>query len=1078
MKKLLLLTLMIFIGWGIACAQARKISGTVTSKDERAPIPGVSVMVKGTLTGTATNIDGKFLLEVPEGKNTLVFSFVGMRTREVPIGPNNSVDVQMETDAVGIDEVIVTALGIKRETKALGYSTQGVQGEELAKTGEVNVVQSLAAKAAGVQVISSAGTPGASSKILIRGNATFTGENQPLIVVDGIPVDNTTSSTYGNDYPYNPNLQGVSDANRAIDIDPEDIESVTILKGPAAAALYGVRAGNGAIVYTTKRGAGGGFKVSYGYKLDVSQVDKLPKRQNKYAQGVNGGGWDFVNNRSTQDNAVLIVADFGPDNIWGTADDVSDGNPYSWGPRMADLNLTPYDNAKEFFETAFSGTHNLSVSGGSEVTTFRLAFGRTDQNGIIPNSSFKRTSVRLTADSKLSKVIKVGGTVNYVNSGGTKVQNGSNVAGIMLTLMRTPVNFRLWDPQYEKGYLFPTGQQRQYFALYDNPYFSAYECPATDEVDRVYGNTYLEYNPLNWLNITYRLGTDVYLDQRKQVLATGSMQATDLSGEIFENMKRNREIYSDLLVSMKHDFTDKINGALTLGQNLNHRNFKDLFGRGRQLGVPGFYNLGNAAELYTDEYSQFIRTAALFFNADLAYNNLLFLGVTGRNEWASTFGPNRNNFFYPSANLSFVFSELLGQSNFFSFGKVRLAYAVAGINAPVYSSRTYYSSPFITDGFTNGFSFPFNGRSGLGYNNVMGNASLSPEKVTGKEVGLDLRFFKGRLTLDVTAYDQKTTDILVQRPIASSSGFRSIQSNSGEMSNKGFEITLGGDPVQTRNFNWNLSANFSLNRSKVLALAEGVNEVEIQAAFTDIGSYAIVGQPYGAFYGTKWERTPDGKLIIGEDGLPLIQLATGGIGNPFPDWLSNIRNTVTYKNLSFTFLFDIRKGGDIWAGTVARLNRQGTSAASADRERTFLIDGVLAQYDEDGNVVYDENGRARYTSQPNTRQIAAIDYWQVYKGDFGTAEEIVTDGSWVRLREVGLNYHVKLNKIFPLVQSADLGFTGRNLWLKTKYPGVDPETSLTGAGKDPESSGGALTGFDYFNNPGSKSYIFSLKVNF
>ncbi len=1077
MKRITIILALLVIGLQFTLAQ-QVITGKVTSAEDNSSLPGVNVVVKGTSTGVVTNLEGNFQIEVPEGGSVLVFSFLGMKTIEVPIGAQTSINIALENDVTGLDEVVVTALGIQRKAKALGYATQKVSGDEITRSGEVNIVQSLSAKAAGVQVIGSAGTPGASSKILIRGNATFSGENQPLIVVDGVPIDNRTMTTQGNDYPYNPNLQGTNDANRAIDIDPEDIESVTILKGPAAAALYGVRAGTGAIIYTTKRGKSGGVKATYSYKLDISQVNKLPKKQTTYASGTGGGEWDFVNNRSTQDSAEFDMADFGPDMIWNTDDDqdLSWGTSYSWGPRLSDLGLEAYDAPGDFFQTAISHTHNISFSGGSEKTAFRLSLGRTDQTGIVPNSDFKRTSARLTADHKFHEKFKVGGTMNYVNSGGNKIQNGSNLAGVMLTLFRTPANFNLNDDEY--GYKYPTGQQRQYFYLYDNPYFSANECTSVDEVNRALGNIFFSYEPFTWLKADYKVGLDHYADQRKSILATGSWQATDISGEIFENIKTNREIYADFLVTLSKGLTSDINSSLTLGHNLTHRQYEDLFGRGRQLGVPGFYNLGNAAELYSDETKQTIRTAAVFFDFNIDYADMIFFGVTGRNEWASTFGPNKNSFFYPSTSLSFLFSELIDNENILTLGKLRMSYAQAGINAPVYSSRTYYSSPFLTDGFTNGLSYPYMGRSGLGYSNVMGNPDLAPEKVTGKEVGLDLRFFMGRLNLDLTLYDQLTTDILVQRPLPSSTGFRSIQSNSGEMSNKGVEMMLSGSPIRTSIFDWTIAANFSKNVSEVLALAEGVDEVEIASAFSDIGSYAIVGQPYGAFFGSLWERTPNGELIIGDDGLPLEQLETGGIGNPFPDWLANFRNTFTYKGVSLTALLDVRKGGDIYAGTWARLNRQGTTEASADRERTFLINGVLAQYDTDGNVMYDDDNKAMYTTNQNTQEIDARTYWSNYKGDFNTAEEKVTDGSWIRLREVGINYSINLKGKMPMVRRVDLSFTGRNLWLKTDYPGVDPETSLTGAGGDPEASGGALTGFDYFNNPSSKSYIFGIRVHF
>lgn len=1062
-------------------AQNRTISGTVFSADDESPLPGVTVLAEGTNSGTISNNEGNYTISVPDDATVLIFSFVGMKTQEIEIGNNSEIDVTMSFDNVGIDEVVVTALGIKKEAKALGYSTQSVSGDAINSSGESNIINTLNAKAAGIQVVSSAGTPGASSRILIRGNATFTGENQPLIVVDGVPIDNRTTTTQGNDYPYNPNLQGVNDANRAVDIDPNDIASVTILKGPAAAALYGVRAGTGAIIYTTKRGSAGGVKATYSYKLDISQINKLPELQNTYASGTGGGQWDFTSNTSTQaTNSTLVESDPGPDQIWFTADDVSDGTSYSWGPRMDALGLTAYNNAEEFFQTGVSHTHNLALNGGSENTSFRLSIGRSDQEGIVPNSEFHRSSVRLTADHYFSSKFKVAASANYINSGGTKIQNGSNLAGVMLSLMRCPVNFQLNDP--DLGYLYPTGSQRTYFSLYDNPYFTVYENPAVDDVDRMIGNMSAEYNPFSWLKATYRVGTDFYTDQRKQIFATGSNQATDPSGEIFENIKKIKEVYSDLLVTANKNFTSDLAASLTVGQNFNHRYYEDLFGRGRQLGVPGFYNLNNAAEKYSDETKQTIRTAALFFDANIDYAGIIYLNVTGRNEWASTFGSDKNSFFYPSASASFVFTELFDKNDILPFGKIRLAYAQAGINAPVYSSRTYYTQPFITDGYTNGFAYPFNGVNGIGYSNIMGNSSLSPERVTGKEVGLDLRFFNGRMNLDMTYYDQLTTQILVQKPIASTSGFRSINANSGEMSNKGVEITLMTKPVIKNNFSWDLMLNFSRNVSEVLRLAEGVNEVEISAAFNSIGSYAIVGQPYGAFYGSKWERTEDGQLIIDDSGLPIEQLETGGIGNPFPDWQANIRNAFTFKGITLSALIDIRKGGDIWAGTYARMNRQGTTLASADRERTFLIEGVKAVYDGTGALVYetegDRNGEVSYTSDVNDVSVSGQSYWQNYKGDFGVAEEIVTDGSWIRLREAGIRYNLKPKEKMKFIHSIDLSFTGRNLWLKTNYPGVDPETSLTGAGGDPEASGGDLSGFDYFNNPGSKSYIFGITVNF
>lgn len=1049
MKHLLsMLALMLLL---ITPVLAQKtISGRVTSAEDNTTIPGVNIVVKGTTSGTVTDIDGKYSIVIPTNGNTLIFSAVGMKMKEVTIGNPNVIDVVLDVDVMNLEGVVVTAMGIKRETKALGYSVQSVNGEELTRSNETNVIESLSAKAAGVQVIGSAGTPGASSKILIRGNATITGNNQPLIVVDGVPVDNQTLGSVAGDYPYNDLLTGVPNSNRAIDINPDDIESVSILKGPAAAALYGVRAGAGAIVYTTKRGkAGKGLNLEYSMNMTQSRVSKLPELQDTYAQGYPDENGD----------PFYDVADYGPDMLFNTADDISWGTSNSWGPKLSTLGLTPVDNLGKFFETALSFTHNLSISGGNDKTVFRLSANRLDENGVVPNTDFKRTSLRLTGDHIVNSWLKFGGTANYTKSGGRKAQNGSNISGVMLGLLRTPASFDLLNP--DGSYKYPTGQQRQFFFLYDNPYWSVYENPFTDDINRVIGNIYTTIQPFKWLDITYRLGTDVYSDQRKMVYAIGSNEPPQPVGEVWENIKRFGEVYSDLLVTAYNDFNEKLKGKILLGNNLDSRYNQDLFARGRNLSIPNYYNLNNASDLYSNEVFTTYRTAALFFDAEIEYNSMLYLSVTGRNEWASTFGRAKNNFFYPSASLSFVFSELLSKDKILSFGKLRFAYAQSGINPAAYSSMTYYASPFITDGFTNGLNFPYLGINGFGYSTTMGNSYLKPERVAGNEIGLDMRFFNGRINLDLTYYNQKTTEAIIKRPLASSSGFAQIYSNYGELRNKGIEAVLSIIPVTNKNFSWNLSTNFSMNKSEVLKLAPGVDEVEIDVAMSEIGSYAIVGEPYGVFYGTKWKRDNNGNLVINPNtGLPMQEDLRGNLGNPYPDWQLGIRNTLNYKGLELTALVDIRKGGKIHNGTYGRLNRLGRSKESADREHTYIIPGVLA--DEEGNA----------TTTTNNIEISAIDYFQGYKGDGGAAEEaFVQDGSWVRLREVGLSYGLKTEKIIKFVQHIEFSLSARNLWVKTKYKGVDPETSLLGASSN-------LTGFDYFNMPGSKSYAFGVKISF
>ncbi|MEX0965931.1 MAG: SusC/RagA family TonB-linked outer membrane protein [Bacteroidia bacterium] len=1087
-------------------AQQREITGQVTDAQSGEPLIGVNVFVKGTTIGTTTNLEGNYTLRVPQDAEILVFRYVGMESQEVPLGTTNIVNIQLRQDIMELDAVVVTALGIPRDQKALGYSTQEIGGDELSRAGETNVVQSMAAKASGVQVIGSGGTPGASSKIIIRGNSTFTGNNQPLFIVDGVPIDNETRSTVAGDYPFNANLTGVNNSNRAIDINPDDIESMTILKGPAAAALYGVRAANGAVIIKTKSGAGvGGVRVTYSTSVEASQVNKLPALHSQYAQGSGGGGFKvdspanvyfpsydrpvldaagtpygfyYVdNNGQILDSVVYDVADPGPDNLFFTGDDISLGTANSWGPKISELDyLNTYDNMDNYFETAWSWDNNVAVTAGNENSRIRMSIGHRRQEGVIPNTLFERTSVRFNARSSLSERVTVGASANYIKSGGLRSQNGSNLSGVMLSLTRAPATYDL-KGEGEEGYKYPNGQQRQYFFPYDNPYWSTYENPFTDDVNRILGNFDINYRALDWLEFTYRLGTDVYSDQRKQVFAIGSWDPPQPTGQLEQNIQRYRMVYSDLLANMTHNFNEDLSGTLLLGNNLFHEYYQDVYSRGRNMDIPDFNNLSNARNLYADESEEYVRTAAFFFDANLDWRSIIYLGVTGRNEWASTFGQANNNFFYPSANISFVFTELLPDNDVFSFGKLRYAYAQAGINPDPYFTRTYFNKPFLTDGFTSGLSYPYLGFNGFGYSSTLGNEELRPEKVVGNEVGLDLRIWNGRLNMDITYYHQLSSDLLVLRPLAPSTGFSAILDNTGKMRNQGIEITLSGIPIKAskpRGFNWLIELNFATNENEVLELAEGVDEIDIEAAFASIGSFAIVGDPYGAFYGSKWARSEAGELIIDpRTGLPIIAQQRGNLGNPYPDWTAFIRNTIELKGFYLTALLDIREGGDVWCGTCARLNQIGRSEESAEREQTYEVEGVLAELDAAGEIKLQENGDPIATETAAAIPITAYDYFRNVVGDLGATENAVFDGSWIRLREVSLGYRFanKMLTDVPLLRTLDISVSARNIWMKTDYPGVDPETSLTGAGSN-------VGGFDYFNMPSTRSYLFSLRAGF
>ena len=1030
MKKLTLLVSMLFIVAGSLMAQ-RTVVGKVTDASGDA-LPGATVLVKGTNNGAVVDGNGNYKVDVPANGNTLVISYTGFDSQEIVLGASNVVNVSLK-EGVTLSETVVTALGITKAEKSIGYAISQVDGNTVTRSGEIDVIQGLASKAAGVNVVSSAGTPGASSKITLRGNSSFSLSNQPLIVIDNIPFDNSTNTVVGGDYPFNANLQGVNESNRGFDLSSTDIESISILKGPAASALYGTRAASGAILITTKKGKKG-LSVDFGSSYSFDQVNKLPDMQSQYGQGSGGG---VLNTDGTVKDA-------------GT---YSGSTPNSWGAKLGSASFpVAYDNLNNYFQTGNTLSNNLSVSGGTDQSSYRFSYSRADQTGIIQNTNLKRNTFRVSGNTG-NDVIKVSSSVAYSLINDTKAQNGSNLSGVMLPLLRMPASFNLTGGAGTGGYENADGSQYTYLSNYDNPLWTAIHNPNTSDVGRLTANASVDYLPFNWLTLTYRIGTDMYNDSRKQIFDLGTNNNGGI-GEIWEANVKHEEVNQDFLARFTKSFGD-INSSLVLGSQLNKRTDKNLFSRGQDLTIPNFFNLSNATNLYADQSQAVRKLAGVFASLDLDYKNWVYLNLSGRNDYASTFGPKaKSSFFYPSASLAFVPTEIMSPNDVLSYMKFRVSYAQAGREPNAYSSATYYTKPTFTDGYTDGNSFPYLGNNGFLISNTLGNSQLRPEINTTLEFGADFKFLKNRITLGATYYDSKASDLLIARPIASSTGFGALIANSGEMTNKGIELELGIDVIKSTagSFGWNIQGNFSKNTNKVTKLVEGVDQFSIEAAFTGIGSYAIVGQPFGAIYGSTWKRNAAGSLIIGANGLPTKNAADEYIGNPYPDWISAIRNTFTFKGFSITGLLDIRQGGDLWGGTIGRLNRLGRLAATGDRTTPYVIPGVKA----DGSA--------------NDIKISPLDYYSKYLGDGGGAQEsLVYDGSWIRLREVTLSY--TLPKFPRLIKSASVYVTGRNLWLSTKYPGVDPETSLTGAGSN-------IGGFDYFNMPGSKSIIVGLNVGF
>ena len=1022
-KKLLFTALFLLFQFAIF-AQSRTIKGTIKDSKTNETIPGATVLVEGTTTATIADAKGQYSITVEGEGKKLIISSLGYLTQTVA-ADKDVIDISFVENATMLKETVVTALGVSKEKKSLGYSVSEVSGDDVRKSGETNIIEALAAKAPGVEVVGSGGTPGASTKITLRGPTDFSGANQPIIVIDGVIMDNSTNTPTPGDAAFNMNLQGVSESNRALDINPDDIESVSILKGPAAAALYGSQASNGAIIYTTKRGkSGSGFGATFSSSVGIDKVSNLPKLQEVYGQGSGG-----VSSTATSN---------------------------SWGPKLADgVARDPY---KDFFQTGYTYNNNAAIYGSTDKSSIRLSVGNTNQSGIVPNSSLKRTTVRLTADTKLSEKLTVGGTVDYTNTAGVRIQNGSNLAGSMLTLTRTPVDFDI------RNYQNPDGTQRQYYAYYDNPLYSAYKNPYTDQTNRMLGNIYLDYKILNNLSVNWKVGTDAYNTITKQVYAISSFgnDNSDGTGQVNNTSYQFRNVNSDVIVKYNKQLTKDIGLDALLGYNFKYIESSSIFARGRTLTVPGFYNLSNASELYSSNSESYEKQNAAYLDATVNYKRWFYLNLTGRNEWTTALGKKSKGYFYPKVDLSWVFSETFKLPKWFSFGKIRAAYANVGIGPSPYSTKTYYSVPIFTDGYTNGNTLPYLGQAGLAQSTALGNPNIKPERVEDAEVGFNLSFLNNRVTLDFTYYNETSKDLLIYEPVAASSGYTSRYVNAGTMTNKGIELAIGITPVQTKNFNWTINGGWSQNKNKVTFLADGVQQFNYEVGFGGLGSYAIPGQPYGVFYGSTWKRNGNGDLLLDANGLPQVSATASVVGNPNPKWLMNINNTFTYKALTFGFLWDIRDGGDIWNGTEQSLNTKGKSAATADRNSTYDISGV---YD----AGTPNAGQAHTTHLPGYDGSGA-DYFTYFKGQNGADESAIQNGGWVRLRSVSISYRFDLTKkekkyVFKYV---DFGVSGRNLLLFTKYTGVDPETSLTGAGSN-------IKGFDYFNNPGTKSFLINLK---
>jgi TonB-linked SusC/RagA family outer membrane protein len=1116
MKKLILLiVLIVFASVSTLFAQTRVITGTVTSATQgEGAIPGVTVQVKGTTIGALTDLSGKYTISVPQTAATLIFSYVGMKTQEIQIGGRVVVDVVMEEELRGLNEVVVTALGIKRDAKALGYSVQSVSTDQIANSNNTNIINSLSGKVAGVNVTPSSGAAGASTFIEIRGSTSLTGNNQPLFVVDGIPIQ--TGGGGGG-------VDGVAYSDRAIDLNPDDIETMTVLKGGAATALYGLRASNGVILITTKKGANNTkMKVDFHTSVTFDKISQTQARQNKYAQGssegyvaylewANGQKYNHVASpadgqpyRNVSWGARLDTCSYTTDPTW-VAPDANKYNYLNMADYLAKWNANgrivskndPKANGKpvqvydpyDFFQTGTTFNNSLSISGGGETTNYFVSLSNQEQKGIVPNNSFGKTTFKLSGESKLTKRLTSSASMTFMNNAGDRIQQGSNISGVMLGLVRTPPTFN-----NAAGYIFPDGKQRTYRGGggYDNPYWTANENIYKDNVNRLIGNLAFLYDATSWLSFSYRIGTDWYTRGSKNYFAKNSNAYPAGYVSVYRDL--NQDINSDLIMSIKKSVGQSLFLTISVGNNIYKSFGNSASGTANGIDIPGFYNLRNSSSVTPSESTYEKRTAAFFGDLGISYKDMIFLSGTGREEWSTTMPANANKFFYPSVSFGFIFTELpfLKGNSVMSFGKLRASYAIVANDAGAYNTTTYYSKAGSGDGWTNGVTFPFLGKSGFTLNGGMGNNLLKPEQMKSFEVGTELRFFMNRLSLDFAYFNNQNRDLLLSVPIAPSTGYSSKYTNAGTMKTTGIDLLLNATIVKSSSFTWDISVNFSNPKSVVTALAPGVESIFL-GGFTDPQIRAVAGQPYRSIYGVKKLRDPaSGQLIINDDaslddpnvwgpgvyGYPQDAIEVGNMGSVQPDWRMGITNTISYKGISLTGLIDIKHGGKMWNGTNGAMVYFGTSAVTLNREVSYVHDGLLGHlnsageivhYDADGSTELPGPGAANTISRPDDENYC---FWNGQGSGFsGASEPYIESSQFVRLREITLSYTVNPDLLSKTpIKNLDVYFTGRNLWLKTPFSGIDPETSLLGADNG--------QGIDYFNMPGTKAMTFGLRVGF
>ena len=1033
-KQLLLLFVIIP---SLLFAQSRQVSGVVTNQNGE-PVPSATVLQKGSSNGVSANEQGAFSINVTGNNPILVISSTGFNASEIKIGTGTNYNVSLSLSGM-LEEVVVTALGISREKKALGYATQEVKAADLSRNHQSNLVNALQGKVAGVTISSVGGGPGQGATIRIRGinSIDVTQSNDPLFVIDGIILDNSTS-TQGAGSGYNVRSVG----NRASDINPEDIETINVLKGGAATALYGLRGANGVVVITTKKGKGNGIRVNVSSTYGFDNINKTPKIQQIYTAGILG---------------VYTPIGLGP----------------AWGPTIEEAKAIDathpdflYDNYKRAYNTGTQARTSINMTGGSEAVKFFSSISYFDQEGMLPFTNYKNISGRLNTDVRISSKLKSSINMNFTNSGGDRYD--ADRFGESLSYFSGR-----WDV---KDYLNPDGTQR--WRGTNNPIYGAATNRLKDNVNRFVGGISLAYTPLTWLNFNYRVGADTYAENRFRTAPglrgiTGERTYDNDEGFVGEYNTNFRAVNSTFIATISSKLGKDISSTLRLGHELLDRKVTSRGVLGSKLNVFDWFNLRNAAVLAANDNSSAYRLMGIFGEATFDYKSYLFLSITGRNDITSSLRKPNNSFFYPSVSASYLFSEHFKLPAYISSAKARVSYAKIGKDALPYSTSTgygaYTSLPSGTTGFTRGAN--------------LGDPNLRPEFTNTIEGGLEMSFLKNRLGFDLTYYHSVSKDQIINVNVSSATGYVRAAVNSGSMRNKGLELIMRGTPVKTSNFVWDASLNFSANRNMVLSIREGLTEIPYGGSSggylnSPVTMKLIPGEAYGNIYGTHYVRyygtgkedpvrTDKSKpMVIGANGFPLLAPVSSQklLGNSQPDWIGGLTNTFSYKGLTLSTLIDARWGLEKFNRLENFYAAFGIADYTADRREFKVFDGVLA----DGT--------------PNTKRVwlgqglgpDGVNYGEgYYRTNYrAISEPFVQDASWIRLRSASLAYSLPEN-LLPknIIKTATVSVTGNNLFLHTKYYGLDPEAVSADAGSNVDGTSG-------FTYPAARSFLFTINVGF